>query len=337
MYKRWWARVTVLSSLAFIVLTIPIALRRNWPGDMGLVEWALAMRRPGWTAVMQAVTFMGSFAVGVGLCAGMSAALWARCRRLDRRVCLPLVAIAGSAPLNAGLRIAFARVRPDVAYIPDQLPALTHPFQRWSYPSGHAMTATICYGLLLYLLVCARPRLARWLAPCYVLWLAAIGFSRVYLGVHWPTDVLAGYMVGGFWLSVCGIIGGVGSTLRRRGLFVLINRTTGQSLALHVQLCATFWRRLRGLTFRRRIDADEAFVFSAARESIAESTIHMLGVFFPIAVLWLDGQRRVVDATLARPFRPYYAPRRPAQHFVEGAPGLLDQVHVGDELDWEMG
>ena len=118
---------------------------------------------------------------------------------------------------------------------------------------------------------------------------------------------------------------------------MLINRTTGQTLAQQVRLCTTFWRRLRGLTFRRQIGADEAYIFTGARESVAESTIHMLGVFFPIAVLWLDGQKRVVDAKLARPFRPYYAPRRPAQHFVEGAPHLLDQVHVGDELDWEMG
>jgi membrane-associated phospholipid phosphatase len=173
---------------------------------MRLVEWALAMRLPGWTAVMQAVTFMGTFAVGVGLCAGMSAALWVHLRRLDRRVWLPLVAVVGSAPLNFGLRFACARVRPDVTYIPDQLPALTHPFQRWSYPSGHAMTATICYGLLLYLLICARPRLARWMALCYGVWVGTVGFSRVYLGVHWPSDVLAGYLVGGCWLSICMLV-----------------------------------------------------------------------------------------------------------------------------------
>jgi membrane-associated phospholipid phosphatase len=206
LHKRWWARVTVVSGLAFVVLTIPIAMRRNWPGDMDLVEWALALRLPGWTAVMQAVTFLGTFAVGSGLCAGLSVALWVRFRRLDRQVWLPLAAIVGSVPVNAGLRIVVARLRPDVTYIPDQLPALTHPFQRWSYPSGHAMTATICYGLLLYLLVYARPRLARWMGPGYALWVGIIGFSRVYLGVHWPSDVLAGYLVGGFWLSICMLV-----------------------------------------------------------------------------------------------------------------------------------
>ena len=117
---------------------------------------------------------------------------------------------------------------------------------------------------------------------------------------------------------------------------MLINQATGQPLALRVRMCTTFWRKLRGLMFRRRLDPDEAYVFVGARESIAESTIHMFFVFFPIAVLWLDAQKRVVDVALARPFRPYYAPRHSAQYFVEGVPGLLDQVHVGDELDWEM-
>ena len=55
-------------------------------------------------------------------------------------------------------------------------------------------------------------------------------------------------------------------------------------------------------------------------------------VFYPIAVLWLDADKRVVDKVLARPFRPYYAPRQPAQYFVEGVPGLLEQVRLDDEL-----
>ncbi len=117
---------------------------------------------------------------------------------------------------------------------------------------------------------------------------------------------------------------------------MLVNRITGRPLASQVRMCDTFWRKLRGLMFRHGIGPDVAYVFVGARESIAEATIHMFFVFFPIAVLWLDAQKRVVDVALARPFRPYYAPHHPAQFFVEGVPGLLDQVHVGDELSWEM-
>lgn len=112
----------------------------------------------------------------------------------------------------------------------------------------------------------------------------------------------------------------------------LINRTTGESLARRVVPCDTFGRRLRGLMFRRPLDVDEVYLFSESRESVAQTTIHMFFVFFPIAVVWLDREMHVVDKVLARPFRPYYAPRRAAQYYVEATPSLLERVSVGDRL-----
>jgi uncharacterized membrane protein (UPF0127 family) len=87
--------------------------------------------------------------------------------------------------------------------------------------------------------------------------------------------------------------------------------------------------------FRPKLPADEAYVFVESRESIVLASIHMLFVFFPIAVLWLNSDHQVVDTVLARPFRPHYAPSRPARYFVEGSPELLGKVAVGDFLDWE--
>jgi uncharacterized membrane protein (UPF0127 family) len=87
--------------------------------------------------------------------------------------------------------------------------------------------------------------------------------------------------------------------------------------------------------FRRSLPTDEAYVFCHDRESVAETTIHMFFVPFPISVLWLDASKRVVDRALAKPFRPYYAPQRPAQYYVEGVPVLLERVQVGDELDFQ--
>ena len=116
---------------------------------------------------------------------------------------------------------------------------------------------------------------------------------------------------------------------------MLVNQTTGQVLATRLGLCDTFWSKLRGLMFRRELDPDEALVFCHARESIAETSIHMFFVPFPIAVIWLNAGRRVVDQVLAKPFRPYYASRVPAQYFVEGAPDLLARARVGDELAFE--
>jgi uncharacterized membrane protein (UPF0127 family) len=110
------------------------------------------------------------------------------------------------------------------------------------------------------------------------------------------------------------------------------NLTTGETLAGEVVHCDTFWRRLRGLMFRRTLAEDRVYLFVERRESVAGTAIHMLFVFFSIGVVWLDGGKRVVDKALARPFRPYYAPRSPAQYYVEGHPSLLERVNVGDQL-----
>jgi uncharacterized membrane protein (UPF0127 family) len=116
---------------------------------------------------------------------------------------------------------------------------------------------------------------------------------------------------------------------------VLVNRRTGQVLATQLRLCNTFWTKLRGLMFRRSLKPGEALVFSYARESIAGSSIHMFFVPFPIAAIWLDAERRVVDQALARPFRPYYASRAPAQYLIEGAPELLAHAERGDVFAFE--
>jgi uncharacterized membrane protein (UPF0127 family) len=112
------------------------------------------------------------------------------------------------------------------------------------------------------------------------------------------------------------------------------NVTTGETVAGRVVRCDTFWKRGRGLMFRRSLPESEVYLFVERRESVAQTSIHMFFVFFPIAVVWLDRERRVVDRVLALPFRPYYAPQSPAQYFVEGHPSLLDRVRIGDQLDF---
>lgn len=119
---------------------------------------------------------------------------------------------------------------------------------------------------------------------------------------------------------------------------MIANATTGETIARHVVRCDTLWKRARGLMCRgrRALSGGRAFLFVERRESVAQTTIHMFFVFFPIAVVWLDRDKRVVDKALARPFRPYYAPRRPAQYYIEGRPSLLEHVSLGDQLEFEQ-
>jgi len=86
---------------------------------------------------------------------------------------------------------------------------------------------------------------------------------------------------------------------------------------------------------RTSLPDDEGLLFVYRRENIAETTIHMFFVFFSIAAVWLDNEGCVVDAKLARPWRPFYAPAKPARYLIEARPSLLERVKVGDQLTFD--
>ena len=115
-------------------------------------------------------------------------------------------------------------------------------------------------------------------------------------------------------------------------LLVAKNETQNLVLVPHLRRADSFLSRLRGLMLRRSLGKDEGLLLVGRTESRAEATIHMFFVFFPIGVLWLDRDNRVVDKTVARPFRPAYAPQAPAIGVLECQPEVLDQVEVGDTV-----
>jgi uncharacterized membrane protein (UPF0127 family) len=112
------------------------------------------------------------------------------------------------------------------------------------------------------------------------------------------------------------------------------NATSGEVIAKRTNWCTTILTRGLGLMFRPPLGEDEAYIFAEGRESRSLTTIHMLFVFFPLAVIWLDASKRVVDKALARPFYPYYAPGSPAQYYLECHPRVLERVQIGDQLEF---
>ena len=124
-----------------------------------------------------------------------------------------IAALAGGGLLDLGLKLAFRRPRPtwEAPYLVEH---------GWSFPSGHAMGSLVAYGMLAYVLVLhLQSKVARWavIASAVVLVLA-IGFTRLFLGVHFFSDVIAGYAGGTVWLGVC--ISGL-EVLRRKASYAV--------------------------------------------------------------------------------------------------------------------
>ncbi|WP_458094824.1 phosphatase PAP2 family protein [Roseomonas sp. WA12] len=153
------------------------------------------------------VTGLGSHTILIGLTLGVTILL--ALNRKRGAAFLVLGSIAGAMLISAGLKILFERPRPDL--VPHAVEVYTA-----SFPSGHAMLSAATYLTLGALIAQVQ---ARWRTRSYVILVAVlttvlVGASRVYLGVHWPTDVLAGWCLGAAWALLCWL---AAVTLQRRG------------------------------------------------------------------------------------------------------------------------
>lgn len=109
---------------------------------------------------------------------------------------------------------------------------------------------------------------------------------------------------------------------------------TNEVILRRAKWCASFWCHLRGLQFVLNLPEDQGILFVTGKESISQSAIHMFFMFFSIGVVWLDAEGRVVDKKLAKPWRPMYAPSKPAQYYIEAKPSILEKVAIGDVLNF---
>jgi undecaprenyl-diphosphatase len=152
---------------------------------------------PGWLEeLMRDITALGSTGILTFITLAVAGFL-----ALDRKAHAALfvvVAVGGGMLLSTLLKMGFDRPRPDL--VPHGAIVYTA-----SFPSGHSMLAAVVYLTLGALLARVQPRLVLklYLLGLAILLTVAVGASRVYLGVHWPTDVLAGWAVGAAWALFC--------------------------------------------------------------------------------------------------------------------------------------
>jgi membrane-associated phospholipid phosphatase len=150
------------------------------------------------TEFFEAVTTLGNGIVLAGV-AAIAAYLLAR-RRYYAEAVLMVLAYAGAQVLSFSLKLAFRRDRP---FFTDPLATVS----TYSFPSGHATVSIAVYGALCLVLVRRLTGPARVVCvAAAVLLVSLIGFSRLYLGVHFLSDVLAGYSVGIAWLALCVVV-----------------------------------------------------------------------------------------------------------------------------------
>ncbi len=177
----------------FLGLLVTILLDRG-PTDidatvlLALESW----RSPTMTWVVGHLTDLGGHHFMIPMCTVVVFGIFWRWRRAGLFLAASL---GGSALLNEGVKVLVGRARPTVVAM------VEHP-RGLSFPSGHSQS-TMAFAAACFLLIwLGRPRWRRWGAVFFVLPLL-VGWTRTYLGVHYPTDVLAGWCLAAAWVIVC--------------------------------------------------------------------------------------------------------------------------------------
>lgn len=191
--------LALLMCIVFIVIFgyIAIAIENHSIArfDTPLIEMIQGWETTWLTMVMKVVTWIGTV-YGVGTIVVIGFIILSFKLRSRQQAFLLLGTVAGSIILNSLLKNVFQRDRPTINII---LEASGH-----SYPSGHAMMALALYSTLAFIawhyVKTTTSRLA--LILFAILMILLVGMSRIYLGAHYPSDIVGGYVASGLWVTI---------------------------------------------------------------------------------------------------------------------------------------
>ena len=190
------AVIAIIATIAFAEIAETVLAGGTQAFDVAVLQWLHAHQHPLLTQLMVEMTYLGTGTVVIVVVGVAALFLWHTEHKHSAR--LLLAATIGNIVLNGTLKFVYHRARPTV--FEWQTTAVSS-----SFPSGHAMSATVVYGTVAYLLMRLQKHVwAKALTLCTaVLLVLLICLTRLYLGVHYPSDVLGGIVVGLAWAAFC--------------------------------------------------------------------------------------------------------------------------------------
>jgi undecaprenyl-diphosphatase len=182
--------------VAALIFSLLARFCKTFPGDVSLIRWMQNWQHPTTTVFMESVSQIGRPLVLIGLAGAAMLGLFLTKRRREGFVAVGLLVILALNPL---LKTLVGRARPSAAIV-----GANAPLNGLGFPSGHAYQSVVLFGFFVVLAAIFVKRI--WLRRSIQVFLAflilAIGVSRIYLGAHWPSDILGAYLLGGSLLGL---------------------------------------------------------------------------------------------------------------------------------------